>query len=104
MQSSKRLIGLFPGLLGIGGVQEASRQTATALDAIAKDNGWRTRFLALNDPPGDGQFVWGGHEVVISWFWAREGAFCPLGCELDGGETAISCSPLIRIWLFRQHV
>ena len=38
----KTLVGLFPALLGIGGVQEASRQTAAALDAIARSNGWRT--------------------------------------------------------------
>ena len=89
MQSSKRLIGLFPGLLGIGGVQEASRQTATALDAIAKDNGWRTRFLALNDPPGDGQFVWGGHEVSFRGFGRAKVPFVLSAASLRWGNSHI---------------
>ena len=50
---SKRIIGLFPELLGVGGVQEAGRQTLAALDGIARRRGWKTRFLSLNDVPGE---------------------------------------------------
>jgi glycosyltransferase involved in cell wall biosynthesis len=48
--SASKLIGLFPELLGPGGVQEAGRQTASALTTIAADRGWSTSFLSLNDP------------------------------------------------------
>jgi len=47
-----RIIGLFPELLGVGGVQEAGRLTAAALSAIALRRGWSTDFLSLSDPPG----------------------------------------------------
>ena len=47
------LLGLFPELLGVGGVQEAGRQTVAALGAIAHARGWRAEFLSLNDPPGE---------------------------------------------------
>jgi len=50
---SKRIIGLFPELRGVGGVQEAGRQTTAALDEIARRHGWETLFLSLNDAPGE---------------------------------------------------
>lgn len=89
MQPSKRLIGLFPGFLGVGGVQEASRQTATALKAIANQNGWRTRFLALNDPPGDGQFAWGGREVSFRGFGRAKIPFLLAAASLLHGNSRI---------------
>ena len=47
---TKRVIGLFPGLLGAGGVQEAGRVTAAALQEIALRRGWSCEFLSFNDP------------------------------------------------------
>jgi phosphatidylinositol alpha-1,6-mannosyltransferase len=67
-EKPKALVGLFPALLGIGGVQEASRQTAAALDAIARSNGWRTTFLGLNDPPDDCHFSYDGHDIIFRGF------------------------------------
>jgi phosphatidyl-myo-inositol dimannoside synthase len=49
---TKRIIGLFPELLGAGGVQEAGRLTAAALQEIALKRQWSVEFLSLNDPPG----------------------------------------------------
>jgi len=49
---AKRIIGLFPELLGVGGVQEAGRLTAAALHEIASEHDCSCAFLALNDPPG----------------------------------------------------
>jgi phosphatidyl-myo-inositol dimannoside synthase len=46
------LIGLFPGLLGIGGVQEAGRLTAAALSEIVSRRQWSSEFIALNDSHG----------------------------------------------------
>jgi phosphatidylinositol alpha-1,6-mannosyltransferase len=53
---TKKIIGLFPELLGPGGVQEAGRQTAAALAQIAARNGWSAVFLSLNDSPGTQSF------------------------------------------------
>jgi len=50
--NSVRIVSLFPELLGVGGVQEAGRQTAAALDEIASAKSWATSFLSLNDPIG----------------------------------------------------
>lgn len=49
---TKRIIGLFPDLLGVGGIQAAGRLTAAALDEIAHRHDWQTDFLSLNDSPG----------------------------------------------------
>jgi phosphatidyl-myo-inositol dimannoside synthase len=89
MQPSKRLIGLFPGFLGVGGVQEASRQTATALGVIANENGWRTQFLALNDPTGDGRFAWGGREVSFRGFGRAKVPFVLSAASLLHGNSCI---------------
>jgi phosphatidylinositol alpha-1,6-mannosyltransferase len=48
----RRIVALFPELLGVGGIQESGRLTAVALDGVASRYGWSVEFLALNDPPG----------------------------------------------------
>jgi phosphatidylinositol alpha-1,6-mannosyltransferase len=48
----RRIVVLFPELLGVGGIQESGRLTAVALHETALRYGWSTEFLALNDPPG----------------------------------------------------
>jgi phosphatidyl-myo-inositol dimannoside synthase len=50
--SNRRVVALFTELLGVGGIQEASRLTAAALVDVASSRGWSTDFLSLNDPPG----------------------------------------------------
>jgi phosphatidyl-myo-inositol dimannoside synthase len=47
-----QIIGLFPELLAVGGVQEAGRLTAAALQAIALRHGSSASFLSLNDSSG----------------------------------------------------
>lgn len=51
--SSLTIIGIFPELVGIGGVQESGRQTARALDAIARERGWDVQIFTLNDLFGE---------------------------------------------------
>lgn len=51
-QKARQIIGLFTDLLGVGGVQEAGRQTVAALDQIATRHGWSLDLLSLNDEPG----------------------------------------------------
>ena len=57
------IIGLFPELLGVGGIQEAGRLTVMALHDIVANHGWRADFLSLNDPPGLHSLV--GSEAAI---------------------------------------
>lgn len=51
------ILGLFPELGGLGGVQEAGRQAALALARWAAGRDLPVRFLALNDSPGEVSFA-----------------------------------------------
>jgi len=46
------IVGLFPDLLPVGGVQMAGRLTAAVLTHFASERGWPSRILSLNDPNG----------------------------------------------------
>jgi glycosyltransferase involved in cell wall biosynthesis len=46
------IVGLFPDLLSVGGIQTAGRHTAAVLARIAAERSWEARFLSLNDPVG----------------------------------------------------
>ena len=63
-----RIIGLFPELLGLGGIQEAGRLTAAAVDAIAIRNESFRSFLSLNDPPGLQTFRVGERSIAFRGF------------------------------------
>src|SRR5579864_4184188 len=47
------IVGLFPGLASVGGIQMAGRQTAAALASIASERGGSCEFLSLNDANGE---------------------------------------------------
>src|SRR5487761_1100119 len=47
------IVGLFPGLASVGGVQAAGCQTAAALTSIANERGCSCAFLSLNDENGE---------------------------------------------------
>src|SRR5579863_9011584 len=47
------IVGLFPGLASVGGIQMAGRQTAAALASIAGERGGSCVFLSLNDANGE---------------------------------------------------
>jgi phosphatidyl-myo-inositol dimannoside synthase len=47
-----QVVGLFPELLGLGGIQEASRQIICALQNILTRRNWSGTYLGLNDPQG----------------------------------------------------
>ena len=64
----KRIVGLFPGLLGVGGVQGVGRQTAIALDQIATRHGWVTKFLSLNDAAGLHLLKSGDQQIAFAGF------------------------------------
>lgn len=47
------IVGLFPGLASVGGVQAAGCQTAAALTSIANERGCSCAVLSLNDENGE---------------------------------------------------
>jgi glycosyltransferase involved in cell wall biosynthesis len=51
-RNTGQVVGLFPDLLGLGGIQEASRQMVCALQNIFARRGWSAAYLGLNDPTG----------------------------------------------------
>jgi hypothetical protein len=61
--NASRIVGLFPELLGVGGVQEAGRQTAAAISEIAGEAKWATEFLSLNDAQGLQSLSGGSREI-----------------------------------------
>jgi phosphatidylinositol alpha-1,6-mannosyltransferase len=63
-----QLVGLFPDLLGIGGIQEVSRQTISALLNISTQSGWSSCVLSLNDPLGFHEFSAGAHKINFGGF------------------------------------
>jgi phosphatidylinositol alpha-1,6-mannosyltransferase len=65
---SERIIGLFPELLGVGGVQEAGRMTAAALQETALRHSWSVDFLSLNDPLGAHSFELAERTISLSGF------------------------------------
>jgi phosphatidylinositol alpha-1,6-mannosyltransferase len=69
------IIGLFPELLGIGGVQEAGRQSARALHEIARRHGWQAQMFSLNDAPGDHQLPFCELPVHFYGFGHRKTSF-----------------------------
>ncbi len=59
---------MFPALLGVGGIQEAGRLTAAALDEIAQGHDWQTDFLSLNDSAGKHSLRVDAREVEVCGF------------------------------------
>jgi len=95
----KALVGLFPALVGIGGVQEASRQTAAALDAIARSNGWRTIFLGLNDTPGECHFTYDGRDIIFRGFGRAKISFlfCAAQAAWGGARMVVAAHPNLAV-------
>jgi phosphatidylinositol alpha-1,6-mannosyltransferase len=70
-----RIVGLFPELLGVGGIQEAGRLTAGALSEIASRHGWSADFLSLNDPSGPHSLAAAGRAISFRGFGRAKIAF-----------------------------
>jgi len=68
LRNPSRILALFSGLLGIGGLQQAGRLTAAALSQIAANRGWETNFLSLNDPPDSQTLPWNGTQIRFRGF------------------------------------
>lgn len=71
----KRVVALFPALLGFGGIQEAGRLTARALHEIVLRRGWSASFLSLNDAKGPQLLSAGKYEISFHGFGRAKAFF-----------------------------
>src|SRR3984957_20254627 len=97
---TKRIIGLFPELLGVGGIQEAGRLTAAALDRIAKSHdNWVTSFQSINDGPGDHEFEIAGQQVSLRGFNRSKVRFVgsALGQSKKGARVVLAAHPYLAL-------
>jgi phosphatidyl-myo-inositol dimannoside synthase len=90
-----RILGLFPALLGIGGVQQAGRLTSAALSQIASARGWETVFLSLNDPAGTQTLSSNGAEFNFRGFGRAKARFAiaAMAAARKQTEIAIAAHP-----------
>lgn len=85
----RRILALFPELLGVGGIQEAGRLTAIALHDAALRHGWSTEFLALNDPPGPQTLPSTKPSISFRGFGRSKIRFVRSALQTARGETRI---------------
>jgi phosphatidyl-myo-inositol dimannoside synthase len=91
----RRIVALFPELLGVGGVQEAGCQTAAAVERIALGKNWSTRFLSLNDPQGAQSFDADGSRIPFLGFGRAKINFAlsAIGQSRDGADIVLALHP-----------
>jgi phosphatidyl-myo-inositol dimannoside synthase len=100
------IVGLFPELEAIGGVQLASRQTAAALVSIAQERGWPCRFLSLNDPAGEHSLRVGSADFSFLGFHRAKAKFVLASLQLArlNPHIIIAAHPnlALPVWLMRK--
>jgi phosphatidylinositol alpha-1,6-mannosyltransferase len=105
-----RIVGLFPELLGIGGVQEAGRLTAAALSEIALHRRSPADFLSLNDPPGAHSLGVAGYAITFRSFGRAKISFvlsaiaCVRRAAKDGRPIILAGHPNLAVpasWMQR---
>jgi glycosyltransferase involved in cell wall biosynthesis len=69
------LIGLFPELDGLGGVQRAGRHLASVMTEFAASRGMECRILSLNDGPELKRLNVAGREIVFTGSERAKGRF-----------------------------
>jgi glycosyltransferase involved in cell wall biosynthesis len=79
--AKKGIVALFPDLLGFGGIQEAGRLTARALQEIVSRLGCSASFLSLNDPEGRQVFRAGEYEIPFDGFGRAKSLFTFAGLQ-----------------------
>lgn len=83
------IVGLFPDLLPIGGVQMVGRHTAAVLARIAHELGEDSRFLSLNDPDRDNAVLVGNLRFQFRGFGRSKRRFVMEALRLAGRGTRI---------------
>jgi phosphatidyl-myo-inositol dimannoside synthase len=92
-QPKRKIIGLFPELLGPGGVQEVGRMTAAALTQIAGRKDWSTDILSLNDPTGSHAIDFAGQTISFRGFGRAKLSF--VLSSIGRARAALKCGPPI---------
>ena len=69
------IIGLFPELLGIGGVQESGRQSVRALNEIARRRDCQIQIFSLNDVLGEHRLPSPDHQIRVRAFGRKKVSF-----------------------------
>ena len=62
------ILGVFPELAAVGGIQQVSRHIGATLEEFAAKKGLRCELVALNDPSADGMFEVAGREYPFHGF------------------------------------
>lgn len=83
------IIGLFPELAAVGGVQRAGRLTAAALVSFAVQRGETCRFLCLNDPPDSPPLRVGSQEIVFAGFGRSKWRFLRTAWNAAGQKPSL---------------
>ncbi|MGA6960218.1 MAG: glycosyltransferase family 4 protein [Candidatus Acidiferrales bacterium] len=104
--NSPGIVGLFPELLGVGGVQEASRQAAHALQKIAARLRCPTDFLGLNDPRGTHEYSAGDISIHLRGFSRSKLRFvlAALACARKNPRLVLAAHPNLAVpasWMKR---
>jgi phosphatidylinositol alpha-1,6-mannosyltransferase len=96
----KKIVGLFPELLGVGGIQEAGRLTAAALDRIAgSHDNWVTSFQSINDGSGHHKFEIAEQQVSLRGFNRSKVRFVgsALGQSRKGARVVLAAHPYLAL-------
>jgi phosphatidyl-myo-inositol dimannoside synthase len=98
-EPARKILGLFPELLGVGGVQEAGRLTALAVARIAGRREWRAEFLSLNDPAGEHAVETDQGTIPVRGFGRRKAQFvqAAIARARDGARIAIAGHPNLAL-------
>ena len=96
---NESLVGLFPDLLPVGGVQTAGRHTAAVLSRIAKELGWEAEFLSLNDPVGRHRHATGDLEFEFEGFGRSKSRFTLEALKLarNGTRLVVAAHPNLAV-------
>jgi glycosyltransferase involved in cell wall biosynthesis len=62
------ILGLFPELAAVGGIQQMSRHAGAALEEFAAKRNLRCELFGLNDPSGEGSFSVAGRDYRLRGF------------------------------------
>ena len=89
------IVGLFPGLLGTGGVQLAGRHIAAVAAAFARERNLDCELLSLCDPPGENRLEVAGIAFTFTGFARSKRRFIvrALRASRRGARVVIAAHP-----------
>jgi hypothetical protein len=93
------IVGLFPELLALGGIQRAGRHTAAVLAEYAADKGMSCRLLSLNDPEDIHLVQVGGLEFTFRGFNQAKGRFIRTALREAIGGARLTSTPIYKLAL-----